>query len=301
MGRLPELSDRRSRVRFLPELGGAVADMTARMADGSERPVLRPYAEGAGVFGVGMNLLVPFSNRISGGGFTFDAGDGPRAYRLDANLEGEPYPIHGDGFQKPWRITGQADDSLTLTLEDGGFGPFNYHAEVVYRLVDGHLLASLRVVNTGPALPFGGGFHPWFPRSESTQLQFHATSVWLECERHLPTEEVPLDRCPDFDFRHLRRLPIGLINNAFIDWNGHARIAQKDLGMSVLIMARRSLGTAIVYSPGQEADFFCFEPVSHPVDAHNAPGKPGLVPLATGDAIVFDVQIAWTDDFGPPG
>jgi aldose 1-epimerase len=42
------------------------------------------------------------------------------------------------------------------------------------------------------------------------------------------------------------------------------------------------------YSPSNKADFFCFEPVTHPVDAHNLPGGPtanGLRVLAPREAM----------------
>ena len=48
------------------------------------------------------------------------------------------------------------------------------------------------------------------------------------------------------------------------------------------------LRTYILYSPGRDASFFCFEPVSHVVDAHNLPGGPeanGLAILAAGEIV----------------
>jgi aldose 1-epimerase len=43
-----------------------------------------------------------------------------------------------------------------------------------------------------------------------------------------------------------------------------------------------------LYSPGAKAGFFCFEPVIHPVDAHNLPEGPkanGLTILANGETL----------------
>jgi len=34
--------------------------------------------------------------------------------------------------------------------------------------------------------------------------------------------------------------------------------------------------------------------VSHPVDAHNLPGRPGLVTLAPGESLTLVVRIGWT-------
>jgi len=41
----------------------------------------------------------------------------------------------------------------------------------------------------------------------------------------------------------------------------------------------------IVYVPAGR-DFFCVEPVDHPINAHNLPGQPGLSLLAPGAALV---------------
>ena len=51
-----------------------------------------------------------------------------------------------------------------------------------------------------------------------------------------------------------------------------------------------TLRTFILYSPGREAAFFCFEPVSHVVTAHNLPGGPeanGLVVLDPNEQMEF--------------
>ena len=83
-------------------------------------------------------------------------------------------------------------------------------------------------------------------------------------------------------------MPPGWINNAFLEWDGRARIDWTDRDLSLDVTADAPLRTFIVYSPGASADYFCFEPVSHPVDAHNL-GEPiektGLVELAPGETI----------------
>ncbi len=288
-----ELEDARTRVRLLPDLGGAVADMRALTARGPV-PVLRDWGgPKAGRFGVGNTILVPFSNRISGGGFHFDDGSGARFHPVAPNMDGQPFPIHGDGFQKPWAVEAVEDTCAVLTLTDGCIGPFRYAARLTYTLRDGALDHLLTITNTGPKLPFGGGFHPWFPRRADTRLYFSATSVWLEDDRHLPTGRVDLFARPDWDIGRQGRLPDGLVNNAFCGWKGRARIDQPSLGITVQLEARAPLGTAIVYSPAGDAEFFCFEPVSHAVDAHNQPGQQGLVPLDTGETLTLSMSLGW--------
>src|SRR6218665_161916 len=55
-------------------------------------------------------------------------------------------------------------------------------------------------------------------------------------------------------------------------------------GLALEVGADAPLNRYVFYSPGAEADFFCFEPVSHDIDAHNraSPQQAGLVALDEG-------------------
>lgn len=291
-GNLPEhpmLANEFWRVRVAPELGGGIA-LAQALTPAGPTPVLRAGSEkNAGVFDLASNLLVPFSNRISGGGFFFDGTFHPVA----PNLNEDPFPIHGDGFQKPWTVQSKTENSVHMDLDQGAIGPYRYSAKVHYQLSGHDLICVLEMTNTGPALPFGGGFHPWFPRHQDTMVSFVASEVWLEDRVHLPTTKIPIAGNPDWNFASLRPLPRGLINNAFVGWDGIATIEQPSLGIVVEVKADPALGVAIVYSPDDRADFFCLEPVSHAVDAHNQPGQPGLVHLATGDTLALQMCLTW--------
>jgi aldose 1-epimerase len=287
------LQDSRTQIGIVPDMGGGLAFVTALLPEGREAPVLRPWARdsAAGQFALASNVLVPFSNRISGGGFTFDGIFHP----VEPNLAGEPFPIHGDGFQKAWTIEERSDSTASLVLADGGIGPFRYDARQDFVLDDGTLRIELAIASRSPRpLPFGAGFHPWFPRLADTALRFLARQVWLEDARHLPTEELDISARPDWDFSTVRPLPKGWINNAFTGWDGIAAISQPSLGITVDIAASANLDVAIVYSPNADAAFFCFEPVSHPVDAHNLPGRPGLKALAQGESLSAAMTLHWS-------
>lgn len=51
--------------------------------------------------------------------------------------------------------------------------------------------------------------------------------------------------------------------------------------------------TAIVYSPKPDCGFFCIEPVSHPVDAHNLDEMPGLKVLKPGEGLTSNMTLNW--------
>lgn len=285
------LQDERHQIAIAPEMGGGIASFHA-LSEGQLVPVLRPWGGvETGLFGLGCNLLLPFSNRISGGGFTHQG----VFHAVEPNLEGEALPIHGDGFQKPWRVEEADARSVTLSLRDGRIGPYRYRAEVNYALTGDGLACRLAMTNTADgALPFGGGFHPWFPRHTDTSLCFLAERLWTEDDRHLPRDQVLLSERPDWDFTRPSRLPANWINNAFTGWDGCATITQPGDGIAVSLAASEPLRTAIVYSPDDRASFFCFEPVSQPVDAVNMEGRPGLVDLRGGETLTLEMTLGWS-------
>lgn len=272
------LRDGRGELVVRPDLG---AGLERYDFDGLE--VFRTVPPGtAEPFKLANILLVPWSNRVSGGGFSF-AG---RFHALPLNHPGEAYPIHGNGYASAWTVRDQTRESVTLGLESEGPGPYRYAAEAGYALSAGALDMRLRVENRGAEpLPFGLGFHPWLPRGLDTTLQATATAVQLLDESYMPTGVAPVEDHPDKDYRHAKTLPAGLIANAFDGWDGRARVVWPDRRLALAIEADLATPMFILYSPSEDSGFFCFEPVSHLIDAHNAPSQPGLTVLAPGESL----------------
>jgi len=267
-----------------PDKGGALAALDA-VRDGEALPLLRTPEPGE--FQAGSMVLAPFSNRIADG-FTFEGTYHP----LAVNREGERFPIHGDAFQKAWTVA-RADETEAVLSLDGAFGPYRYRAELAYTVDGPALHMRLSMTNTGPRLPFGGGFHPWFHKDAATRLQFRAQNVWLETADHLPDRALALAQTPEWDFSGGKTVPARFLNNAFTGWDGLARVEQPSQGIATVVTAAAPLDVLIVHTR-EDAAFICAEPVSHGVDAHNAPGQPGLVPLDTGETLDLAMSIAWT-------
>jgi aldose 1-epimerase len=284
------------RLVVLPELGGGIARFDLVRSDGVG-PLFRPWnGAGADPNTLGCYVLCPFSNRISGGGV--EAGDW--FWPLAPNLGAEPCPIHGDAWQQPWTVVEASGTALGLVLESGSMPPFAYRAQLGYELADRALRARLTVQHRGEvAVPYGLGFHPWLPRTPATTLQATAEAVWLERPDYLPDRCVPIAERPEWDFRAQRPLPRSWVNNGFVGWDGRAQIAWPDRRLGLGIEASDGLGTYVLYSPGAAADFFCFEPVSHAVDAYHLPGGPqahGLRLLQPGDSFGIDCRFLVTED-----
>ena len=276
---------------IVPSLGGGVARFDV-LREGRRIEVLRPWPKGGtnDPNALGLYVLVPWSNRISGPGFTFEG----QFHPLAPNFAGEPCPIHGDGWLSSWRVSSNDDRSVGLEHDADGPGPYRYRASLEYTLDAGGLTTRLVATNRAAiALPFGLGFHPWFPRTAGTELLAPAKSFWLEDARHLPTERVMIASRNELDFSAFRSLPSDWINSCFMDWNGRASILWKDRGLALEVEARPPLSAYILYSPSADARFFCFEPVSHSVDAHNLPPGPeahGLAILNPGAMLAAECR-----------
>lgn len=279
------LSNATSRITIRPDLGAGLTSFDV-LHRGAWTPVFRSVdPETEHPFGLSNILLIPFSGRVSGGGFAFDG----RFHPVEPNMPAERYPIHGSGFSAAWTVADRTDEAVVLTLEGKGPGPFRYDASVTYRLEGQNLVMELAATNRAAiALPYGVGFHPWFVRDRDTFLTARSDRVWLEQADHLPRSVESVSDHPELDFNTRRKLPRSWVNNWFAGWDRGARIDWPDRGLSVLVEASENLGQYVLFSPSGDADFFCFEPVSHPVDAFNLPEGPiahGMVRLEPGAAM----------------
>lgn len=270
-----------------PAWGGSVVSLRVQDRDVFAPVFPHPLNRDLLVSGI---VLTPFSNRIGNGAFTWDGAQ----QLVPRTLDYEPFPIHGDGFLQAWAVLRATQTELSLRLLESTIGPFRYSADQHFRITENSFAWSVSLKNLSVnALPYGTGLHPWFPRSAATRLMFAASGVWLSDAQRLPLRCVPVDTLPAWNFAQARPLPDTEIDHAFTGWNGSARIEQGPDHMSLTLAASDNLGTAVVYAPSPQIRYFCFEPVSHPIDAHNLPGRPGLAILAPGQTLEASMQVRW--------
>ncbi|MCW5235410.1 aldose 1-epimerase [Verminephrobacter eiseniae] len=265
----------------LPQYGAGLARFDLRWR-GNRLPVFRPLAgEPKDECDLALFLLAPFSNRIGQGGFAWHG----RRYPLPANWADEPCPLHGDAWQQAWTVTEQSSSQARLELKSRHTMPFAYDAQIDWRLEGAALCATLTLTHRGPdTMLYGGGFHPWFLREPDVQLQALADGWWAEDARHLPTHWQAVAGDESRNFRSARPLPAEFVNALYTGWNGQAKMLWPRRGLALEVGADAPLNRYVFYSPGAEADFFCFETVSHDIDAHNraSPQQAGLVALDEG-------------------
>ena len=271
---LIELEDELTRLTLAPELGGSIVNWTVRSTG---QPLLRhsdTHALNTGLPGkLACFPLAPWSNRVSAGGF--DCPDG--WLTLTPNSLTDPLPIHGSAWQQPWQVVAQSRNDAVLQLDSTT--PFAYRAWQRFHLNEGRLSIELHVTHLAERAAWHGlGLHPYLPRTPDTRLQAKAGHVWMCDASKLPTQ---LSAVPtDWEFQSLKALPDRLVDNGFCEWDGHCLIQQPDLGYELHCQATGSDVFLLYCPPG--LDFFCIEPVSHPVDAHHLPGRPGLRLLEHG-------------------
>lgn len=265
----------------LPETGGGLAAFNW-IGPGGPLPLMRPLSSSISTPDpnqLACYPLVPWSNRIGHGRFSFDG----HAFQVAPNYPGEPHPIHGDGWLSAWSVLDSRIDTLSLGLDRSASSPFSYVAGMSYTLQADALSVDLWVENRGATrMPFGLGLHPWFDRTPGVRLQAPAAGMWTAAPDVLPLGHgVPP---PDASFQQLAPLPQRLIDNCFDGWSGVAQIRWDDRGVCLHIETSPRLPYYVLFCPPLKP-VFCFEPVTHPIDAFNLPEpfeRAGLAVLASG-------------------
>ncbi|GBH26469.1 aldose 1-epimerase [Burkholderia vietnamiensis] len=289
------LSNALLRLDVLPHLGGGIARFDWRGDHGVAVPGFRRCEQPDSATdpnALACSPLLPYSNRIGNGRFECDG----RNVAVPRNRRDEPLPIHGDGWLARWQVDDATATSLQLSLDRASGAPYAFRAIQSFELDDATLSIVLSIENAGRArLPFGLGLHPFVVRDDTTELAAAAGGLWLSGADFLPVRHVSVP--PAWQFGVAYPLPPTPVNPAFTGWGGHATIGWPRRALSLTIAA--DVDAYVLYTPPGE-DFFCFEPVDHPINAVNPPGGAaahGMTLLAPGERLTrrFSVTVARTD------
>lgn len=267
------------RMRVTPHGAALLALETA-----DKHSILRPW-QGGTPFNPGESSLfpmLPLANRVAQNRFPL------RHTQVELpGQAGDPQGfLHGNGWLRQWDVCDVSDHAITLQLRATEACGFDYRAQLTYTLEENQFKAKLVVTHCG-AIPmlYGAGFHPFFAKTPQTQLQFSAGGYWPEDPQHLPLEWSPVIPAA-LDFMAPSIPGAQWINNGYSGWNGIARLISNE---SDIILRSDTPWLMVYQTPVSE--FICLEPQTHPVNAHNQPGQPGLKLLMTGDDLLLTVQI----------
>ena len=270
-GRVLRIADGDTVVDIDQGLGGGVLRMCVADTD-----VLRSANPTDDPLGQGMFVLGPWVNRIVGGRFF----TGDTFVTLSPNMAGEPHPIHGQAWLRPWRATRVEDHAVTLEFVGGGDEwPWAYRMEHRLEVEPGRLDCELRLLNQSRTpMPAALGFHPFFDRP--ARLTATVDGAWAARADAVPThwEEREGFRSTDID---------GVITDeTHTGWDGRAIIETPDATIDL----SSNLGMLHVFA-ARGRNSFCVEPTSAAPDAVNHEGR-GLTMLEPGATAVATLRIA---------
>lgn len=279
--------------RLAPLCGGAIASWTKTGVNGPVdlfRPAPTTAEFGLSPTDMACFPLVPFSNRIAGGRFTFQG----RSVTLPPN-PGFSHAIHGHGWTAPWTVEERGDRAARLSYHhQADAWPWRYSAFQTVALDDDGLIVTLDLVNGSDSdMPAGLGLHPYFPKPPGTRVTAGLSGMWESDDSVLPRARSPLPITLNF--------PAGvamddgvILDHGFTGWNGLATVVWTDgaaEGTSLSIVADGPFGHLIVYAPARDS-FLCLEPVTHMTDAVNHPDEvdAGVIALPPGERLSGTVR-----------
>lgn len=285
-------------VTLAPDVGGSIAAFTIDHRS-KPRDLLRPASATALAqrqpLGMASFPMIPFCGRIAHASFSF----GGDSFELARNFGDSPHAIHGNAWQRAWRVASQADDKAELVLDHDPSDrakewPFRYAAAQTFALTPDALTITTEVVNRdGRPMPLSFGHHPYFPISPAARLAARVTHFWDSDAAMLPSRRAPVPEA--FDLAAGRALNGLTLDTCFAGWSRTAELEWPDLGLALTIEADAAFGHFVVYTP-PERTYFCAEPQSAAPDAVNlaARGNPesGLIVLVPGETAGARVRLA---------
>jgi aldose 1-epimerase len=282
---LVKISNGESHCLIKPQLGASIVQWTVGNQDMLRRSDDKGL-QGDDPRNLASFPLVPFSNRIGFGRFTWAGED----MQLDANFLPEPHAIHGTGWRAAWDVIQQCDDSVTLTYSHSISGGWHWPFEAKQHIVvtaDGLMMQlSARNLFDRP-VPLAFGHHPYFDSAGAT-LHFNASQIWHTGQDGLPDQAT--EPSGQYDFANGDPVAGRALDNGYSGWDGKAQIHWQDRPLMLEVAA--DMKAAVVFIPKAE-DYFCFEPVPHIINALNMLGHDPQMPVIEPGEL-FETSICFT-------
>jgi aldose 1-epimerase len=241
----------------------------------------------AGRFGI--PFLGPWANRLDEPAFY--AGGRRYAFDMDlGNVRGS-IPIHGFLGDSEWQVLEARADAeaawVTSRLEFFRSPlwmkqfPFAHTIEITHRLQEGVLEVRTRIQNLSlEPMPVSIGFHPYFQLTDSPRddwtIAVGARRQWLLAETKVPTGETqPIERLfPDPQAVALKDYRLDHVFGDLVrDAQGRAVMSVKGRQQRLDVSMGPNYRAVVIYAPGPDRSFICFEPMAGITNAMNADHK----------------------------
>jgi aldose 1-epimerase len=262
-------------------------------------PVMPDVHKGESDLKASSFVMIPYSNRIEQGRFTF----GGQAYQL-ANAE--RHASHGDTRTRPWMVEEVRAQAIRCSFDarphEQVNWPWPFAAELTYALNDRQLISTITIWNRGESpMPVGAGWHPYYSRwltrpGEPVQVQFKVTGVYPDANDNRIPSGPPQLLAPHQNFSVLRALaPENFIDCCCTGYDGGGVIAWPESGIRLRYRCSAACTHLVFFNPAKP--YFAMEPVTNANNGVNlyAQGEPtsGIRVLAPGESLHarFGVQV----------
>ena len=216
-------------------------------------------------------LLLPYSNRIKDGKFTWPG----KSYQLAFP---ETHALHGPVRRMAWTCDFQSKEELEFSLEVKAYDnpllwPFSFFATYKITLYENQVIHRLAVKNNenSPA-PRGGGFHPYFLRailknSDVVQINLGVEAVFPTMVPNFPSGE-PIINDMVLKLNSTEELEQTYFVDDVFTWpSGRTVLCWAEAGIKIEILGDTQLPYLVFYNP--DRPFFAVEPVSNANDGLN--------------------------------
>ena len=159
--------------------------------------------------------------------------------------------------------------------------PFAHTIEMTHRLQDGVLEVRTRIRNLGlEPMPVSIGFHPYFQLTDSPRddwtIAVGARTQWLLAENKVPTGETqPIERLfPDPRAAALKDYRLDDVFGDLVrDAQGRAVMSMQGRAQRLDVTLGPNYRAVVIFAPGPDRGFVCFEPMAGITNAMNAAHK----------------------------
>ncbi|MSP54400.1 MAG: hypothetical protein EXR69_02155 [Myxococcales bacterium] len=256
-------------VTVSPQLGASLMGLRARLPRGWTALMPEPGSAGCDLAAASF-VMAPYSNRISGGRFTF----GGRGYALE---DGQRHAMHGCVRKRPWQVLDVGPTRVRLRFRSSDHAavnwPWPFEVEVSYALDGPTLTSSFVLTNRGDSpMPAGFGFHPYFLRApsregEAVSVQFKTAAVYPDAHgTRIPSG--PAAPVPACDYTIERALlPADFHDFCAAGYDGGGSITWPETGARIDFRATQAFGHLVFYNPPEP--YFAMEPVTNANDGVN--------------------------------
>jgi len=265
------LQNERLRAVLTPDPGVSLLTFSARKGD-TWLPLTPDAREPDCDLKCASFLMVPYSNRIENGTFTFQN----QRHQLERGTE---HAIHGDVRTRPWKTEEQTRTHLCCSFDSRAHQNVNYPwpfaARAEYEIENRAFVARLTLWNRGASpMPAGFGWHPYFNRAltspeEPVHLCFQAQSAYPDANDNRIPSGPPQPLAPHQDFSTEKPLtPDNFLDTCLRDYDGGGHITWPKSAVRLRFTCSPTCTHLILYNPTGKP-YFAVEPVTNANDGVN--------------------------------